>query len=302
MSEDIGELLKKGLQDITIYEEFYARARSIYFKNVEDIIGDTSQNENLFSWYKNELTLHFVHRSHNLGKSPIVFATKRMSEKIIVYDAIDKTSNFLIRNKHSASEVLSELFNKDFFSFDSEEILVSSLYYVGLGVKYKLFADNFVQQEYNSAVKELLIQPIQLAKFNEVRIHMDLYNFEEMLIILNNNQFQTELLECIEAYNNQNFFVAAAGLGSVLEHLLYLILEKNNLIDRHFPRDPTFKDYISYMKKEPINLDHRGKTFIDSVFMHRNAISHYNTGFASKSTCDQMLQGIKNIFDNYYLD
>ncbi|NGY93854.1 hypothetical protein F3K44_31285 [Bacillus megaterium] len=69
---------------------------------------------------------------------------------------------------------------------------------------------------------------------------------------IDNDQFTLELEECLDAYE-RNVFVCAAGLGSVLEHLLYLAIEK------HVPEkdiktneNSTASEYIGQLKKSPV--------------------------------------------------
>nr|WP_289038201.1 hypothetical protein [uncultured Allobacillus sp.] len=291
-----------SIQTEEFYEEFYDVARSYYIEFVEDIIGNDSSNSNLFSWYEHNLTLHFIHKQSDVNSvPPVIFATKNVGSKVRVYDAIHETDNFLDRKERSPKKVLSILYNKDIENLpDSQEVIESSVFHSIVNDFPKIFSSNFVEEEYKKSIESLQIKPVELLEFDKTQIHFDLYNFEDMLKTIDNKQFTAELLECVNAYNNQQFFVSGAGLGSVIEHLLFLILERHNLIDRNFPKNPTHRDYITHLRKEPIQIDHRSKSYIDSLFIQRNSISHYNKGFSSKSVCDQMFQGIKNIYDNYY--
>lgn len=65
-------------------------------------------------------------------------------------------------------------------------------------------------------------------------------------------------------------------------------------------RNPTAKDYINAFTKEPINLESRQQTYIDGLFRLRNSIDHHNSGFTSKRICDNLLDGIASVFNEYY--
>lgn len=65
-------------------------------------------------------------------------------------------------------------------------------------------------------------------------------------------------------------------------------------------KDPTLRDYLNIFRKEPINLEPRQETYIKMLFMARNSVDHHNTGYTSKNICDSLLDGIRNIFNDYY--
>ena len=48
-------------------------------------------------------------------------------------------------------------------------------------------------------------------------------------------------------------------------------------------------------------LKKREKTYLRGLFLIRNSVSHYNQGFTSKDQCTNLMNGIKNIFNNYYV-
>ncbi|QGH35120.1 hypothetical protein GI584_14175 [Gracilibacillus salitolerans] len=299
-NHDFRQILKKGIQEPHIYEEFYAIAKEEYFKNVREIIGDNQTNEILFSWMTSDLTLHFAHVHNSNNLAPVIFATIFMGEKCKVYDAIDITNTFLFRRERNVKTKLSYLFGKDLFDFDPDQILENSLHSSEVNTNPISYAAKYVEVEYKSASRDLQIQPIELVDFNELRLHIDQYNFEDMLEKIDIDQFNAEFIECLYAYNHQKFYIAATGLGGVIEHLLHIILEKQESLPPNFSKSPTHKDYIALMKKEPFSVDKRQKQYLDSLFAIRNSVSHYNSGFTSKSFCDYLLQGVRNIFDNYY--
>lgn len=150
-------------------------------------------------------------------------------------------------------------------------------------------------------IDTLISTPASLTDFNKMTLRAKRYNFEEMLQTINNKQFEIEFDECLYCYNNQKWFVCAAGLGSILEHLLYLILEKNKMIDSNFPDDATAKIYIEYMSRKPISIKKRERTNLKTLFLIRNSVSHYNQGFTSKQQCAFLMDGIKDVFNNYYV-
>lgn len=299
---DFFSVFKNGvLEDETAYIEFVRKAQDAYKEYAFEIIGEDKRHFDLFSWITSDLTMHFVHiESQNERKQPIIFTTKYLGEDYIVHDATHLTNSFLDKMENNKKVILTKLFQKDFFDFESKEIISCSFGYSDVGIRPHDYASRYVRDEYNQAKESLNARSIELIKFNDTKLYKDFYDFESLLKELDNKQFEAELLECIDCYNHEKFFVSAAGLGAVLEHLLHIIIEKHNVEKTAFPKNPTHKDYIAHMKKEPINIDNRQKSYIDSLFTLRNSVSHFNKGFTSKSICNQMMDGIVNIFNNYY--
>ncbi|MEK4666537.1 hypothetical protein [Niallia sp. FSL R7-0271] len=158
------------------------------------------------------------------------------------------------------------------------------------------------QREYQNNFKSQLQPAFEGINFNSLQIHKDLYNFTEMTRAIGNDQFTLELNECLNSYENEKFFVCAAGLGSVLEHLLYLSIEKHVSEENiKTNENSTASEYIAQLKKEPFLISKREVSHLKGIFAYRNSVSHFNKGIFNKDMCDQILAGIKLCFDQYYL-
>lgn len=147
-----------------------------------------------------------------------------------------------------------------------------------------------------------LITQNKIEKFplTQTKLFVDTYHFDQMLSTLNDNQFTDEFNQCLFAYQNQKWFLCAAGLGSCLEHLMLLTLS-NYHKETQLGRNPTAKDYLKAFTKEPIKLESRQQTFIDALFRLRNSVDHHNSGITSKRICDTLLDGISDVFNEYYI-
>lgn len=163
----------------------------------------------------------------------------------------------------------------------------------------------WVDTEYSSSLNDLkksnYTEPFPtLGK----KLFVDRYHFDEMLKTLDDNQFNDEFNQCLFAYEHEKWFLCAAGLGSCLEHLMEKVIinyNKNGYpLLKSLSKDPTLKDYLNVFRKEPINLEPRQETYIKMLFMARNSVDHHNTGYTSKNICDSLLDGIRNIFNDYY--
>ncbi|MDO0920469.1 MULTISPECIES: hypothetical protein [unclassified Enterococcus] len=260
---------------------------------IEDI------NEDFFAWKNSNVLITLVLLSDfELGyRTTIGFAETSEENEIKIVDATNFDLPYSFYKKFKGTEKISYLHQKSIISIDPEKIIISSL---KNDIKFiDFWAKRWVLKEFEN-IDTFIMPSIELLNFNESIIRAKRYNFEEMLTEINNEQFTIEFDECLYAYNNEKWFVCAAGLGGILEHLLYLILEKNNMIDNNFPDDATAKVYIEYLSRKPINLRKREKTHLRSLFLIRNSVSHYNQGFTSKDQCMSLLNGIKNVFNNYY--
>lgn len=130
----------------------------------------------------------------------------------------------------------------------------------------------------------------------------DIYDFKKMLSVINDNQFTDELNQCIEAYNKSMWYVCAAGLGGIIEHLMFLTLDNYGLAtNRLLSKNPTANNYIKAFERPEVGLESRQETFINILFSARNAVSHYNSGLTNKSLCDLLLTGIKDLYQDYYV-
>lgn len=283
--------LEKMSKDILLY------ARLNYNYHLA-LIQPDSDNEDLFYWKNNYSKIWCIGvNTEEIGrKSILFFATKSVVDEVTFVDAVDKTStpSFF---KMNDLERITFLVDQKVIPDIRDSIIINSVSpFSGLGY----WIETWIKEELTN-VDRISNTPQELFDFNKAVIHAKRYNFQEMLTTIDNEQFAMEFDECLYAYNNQKWFVCAAGLGGVLEHLLYLILEKNQMIDTTFPDDATAKIYIEYLSRTPIRIKKREKTYIRTLFMTRNSVSHFNQGFTSKDQCTHLMNGIKDIFNNYYI-
>ena len=180
------------------------------------------------------------------------------------------------------------------------------------------FAKEFAEQELknsNQKLKKILID--SSIYIYDKQYYIGRFNFEKILLSLNDRQFTSELIDCVIAYEKGLWFVCAAGLGSVIEHLLYISITRLDMHyqDSHNEEDykkysplkmlstnPTKTDYIAVLNKYHKSFDMRTKSYLNSLFTLRNSIDHYNNGYANKTTCETLLQGINPIYSNIYIN
>lgn len=272
-----------------------------YVMRAKEIIGNESSNSDLFSWLTNHMNIWIaICSSTHEFYYVMVFAEKNneSTDRILIKDLVEVTNDIKFKLMKNKEDKLKYLIDKNLLqNIHPENIIFSS---IDEETSLFLYTRYWIDKEYRTATSSLAYNPINSINFNELRIHADKYQFKEMITDIEDKQFSAELFECLAAYENEQFYVCAAGLGGVLEHLMFLTLEKNKMLDRNFPDNATYHDYVSYFGRAPIKLDRRQKNFIKSIFMIRNSVSHFNSGFTGKENCQSLMSGIKNIYANYY--
>ncbi|MCT3351775.1 hypothetical protein EFP34_14915 [Lacticaseibacillus paracasei] len=139
-----------------------------------------------------------------------------------------------------------------------------------------------------------------LVKFNDSGLHANKYALQEVVKEINNPQFVEELNECLKAYELPMFYVCATGLGGIIESILSFSLGQYHIRRKNLPKDPTAYDYLQALIRNGLITDRQLK-YLQSTFMLRNSVSHYNTGGVTSELCDRMMNSIQAIFKGIFL-
>lgn len=269
-----------------------------YYQLTDQMNLDENDKE-LFYWLVGSIKLHIVLVSDLDNPAMVeIFAEKSDKDDVVFHDCIDATKDYSV-SKLSGTEMKRYLISNNIIKDISSQNLISSTINSS-SRNLKSIISRWVKSEYEK-VDHFIKPTIESINFDKALIRARKYNLENMFEAINNQQFKAELQECIYSYEHEKWFVCAAGLGGVLEHLLYLILEKNSILDKQFPDNATYNDYIGYMSRKPISIRKREKTMIKNIFNIRNSVSHFNQGFTSKDQCNYLMNGIKDVFNNYYV-
>lgn len=281
-------------------EETYELLYKNYMEYIEQLGKKPDNMNDYFSWTSKKLDINIAYfKKDNVVKSIFFFSKSEKLGTIALHDFTQEKITYEILSLDVRS-FISALIQYGKLNVNPADIIDAGIFSEGhileeVG-KY-LFA-----WEYDRNWKPQLSSAFEKVSFNTLKIHKEIYEFAEMTRTINNDQFTLELEECIDAYESEKFFVCAAGLGSVLEHLLYLSIEK------HVPEEDiktnensTASEYIGQLKKEPFKINKRDVSHLKNIFAYRNSVSHFNKGIFSKEMCDHLLGGIKAAFDKYYM-
>lgn len=285
---------------------------------------DPTNRQNIFSW-KNKKLHFYILLTHSpyyeITQSLVLtFATFSSSteDKITYKDLISSTCNYeydhikqplnrleyLIENKLiQKPKFIQSSFNYQFVS--NKKFTNSTITEI---------ANKFADNEYENTSKELqknLISTTQL-EIIESKYFTDRYHFNDIKKNLNDTQFSYELEDCLKAYNEGMWFVCSTGIGSVIEHLLYLTiknLDKKWKPSKGIPqrplrqlgKGPTKSNYINTLSNCLPRFDDRQKSQLEAMFLLRNSVDHFNSGYSNQGFCDTLLQGIVDIYNGVYL-
>ncbi|MDN7065953.1 hypothetical protein [Lactiplantibacillus plantarum] len=297
--------------------EALAIMKKAYQDEIAYIMGVNNTDFSRFYWADNRclkmyLIKVFSTLSSQISEKYIFFATKDTSDSIEILNFEKETHTFQFENTALVMRnvlnymVSNKLLSKDIVPKIVPESFVQSFFRTNINVltqdkNLSRCLKKFADAEYKKTHDQLITQnKIEKFPLTQTKLFVDTYHFDQMLSTLNDNQFTDEFNQCLFAYQNQKWFLCAAGLGSCLEHLMLLTLS-NYHKETQLGRNPTAKDYLKAFTKEPIKLESRQQTFIDALFRLRNSVDHHNSGITSKRICDTLLDGISDVFNEYYI-
>lgn len=292
-----------------------SNVRNIY----EDIIAeyfnlDLSSNENNFIWETKKLVFNFIKISYqpssirdieNLKVSTtstvklFISTSNDDSNHITFHDVVDETKTYDLQKESYSDRYLNLLIEKNILKIERSSIINDTFSFIHGDIDY---IRNWVESEYDQYSKELSKPLTDNFSYHEKRIYLNQNRFINMIKDIGNEQFEAELLECLYAFEQQKWYICASGLGGLLEHLMFLILNNYNDLSLLKSRTPTASNYISAFKSsQNIHFEQREERQINALFEIRNSISHFNGGYTAKGQCEYLLNGIRDIYINYYI-
>ena len=282
-----------------------------------EYIGISRENQDAFIWANNKkINLYFVEmypfpkeKLRTNFRTFVIFAKSSVDNRnhIFYTNQVNQTHAFYFeKNQFQAKNILSKL------SLNNDELkkLVCKIDEASTQVKsfinlndFESYISDWVDKEYTNMNNFLSTHPTFQINFSNKRFYVDRYHFDEMLQNINNKQFSSEFNEIIQVYEQGLWFVCATSLGSILEYLMYLTIKSYNdsKMFKALGTHPTLDNYMRVFRLPPISIDMRQESYIRAIFMLRNSVSHYNSGYTSKETCNIMFDGLTMIYNNFYL-
>lgn len=81
--------------------------------------------------------------------------------------------------------------------------------------------------------------------------------------------------------------------------LMKELIARFNLKDSDISKYAT--NYINALSKCLPRFDDRQRSQLEAMFLLRNSVDHFNSGYSNKGLCDTLLQGIVDIYNGIYL-
>lgn len=314
--------------DDNLHKQFIDYLHQIYNERLS-FYGIQNSDLNRFSWSENKKVLicgikvYSDFGPHTDPSGTLIFAIPgNKLNKILFLDLFNETKKPSFIRQYNNENKLNWIIDSQLIPKSiAENMLPGSLtmtfsVFKNIKVNFKgkpNFISDFTEQwikkwvdkEYNATlIAERQSTPVNYFPSTFKRYFIDKYHFEDMLKEINNDQFTDEFNQCLFAYEHEKWFLCASGLGSCLEHLMYIILnnyaQKGYDILNRFPKDPTAKDYVNRFRRKPIGIDSRQARAINLFFMARNSVDHYNSGKTQRIFCDLLLDGISDVYNDYF--
>lgn len=293
-----------GYEDENKLNAFLENAKSYYQKEVASAHLD-DDDLIYFSWARQPLHIYLIRTSGNLDFNQIfVMASQEddlLKNEITYIDKTEETNNAQFKHSHEEEQVNYILSRSDMpKGLKSDNIIENSISTLSISMVTEIWISLWFGKEINHTKQHFSIAPINL-KFNKLGLHSQKFKLEEIVHAVDDPQFTRELEECMAVFEQEYYYPAAAGLGGVMESLLYKTLENyKRTSNKVLGSDPTLLDYLGALKRFNL-IDRRQSNRIRSAFTIRNSISHYNPGFTEVSDIEAMLHGVENIYTTLYL-
>lgn len=287
-----------------------------YYQKRVDYIGIPEENRDSFIWSDDKkINIYLIELSQldstfKEAKKFLIFAKSSEDNKnhLFYMDKKKQTQGYWFeKHPYDAIEILEKLT----LSENKLKLLISKINQTSLTTAMFMqtqenwitsWINKWVDREYETMSKQLSTTKSPSIKFSDKKFFIDRYHFDEMLKTIKDEQFWEEFRQIMTAYEQGLWFVCAAALGSTIEYLMYLTIKNydNPEMYRKIGTDPTVDKYMRAFRIPPISINMRQESFIRAIFKFRNSVSHYNSGYTSKQTCNIMLDGLSSIYNDFY--
>ncbi|MCF6515526.1 hypothetical protein GSH19_05085 [Lactobacillus sp. S2-2] len=280
-----------------------------YIKNIKYIGSD---DKTMFSWSSTKkLKFYIILVNNNLNlhlNNLIIFAEENYKDDLVLLNRLKETSiyDFERVNEFQEKEKINQLIEFGFVSKDIKPIKNSyfSIHYDKTNFTFALkrFIEIFSKKEFENSNNKLQQKSDFKFDYNPSQYFINRFEIYKIIDGVNDLQFSEEMNQCLFAYKNECYYLTAAGLGGVVEHIMDIIIRNygGDALEK-LNKNPTASDYKNAFRRDPINIDKKQETRIDIIFRVRNSISHYSTGYSNKALVDIMLDGILHLYNEFYL-
>lgn len=285
---------------------------------------DFQEDKSLFSITNEHFNFHLIIFAKGTIENVLIFAEKvnRDSDEIYIQDVVEQTKhNLNIKKIHqykdilsffAANHILSPLINID--NINPHSIYLNHAYSYPNYINIDLYAEHWAESEFNNTFSTLSKKQFEILKFDSSLLHYHEYNFTDMINVVSDEQFTGNLNQILGAYNKGWFYIAATGMGGLIEMLLYKTAINYDKPD--FKRDKkdglTKMNYAEKLRQlskltknlsedQKIHFESYDELTLDRDYLTRNAVSHFSTGFVNKKEVDSLFTALKNVYSRYFI-
>lgn len=285
---------------------------------------DFKEDKSLFSLANEHFNFHLIIFAKGTLEYVLIFAEKvnRDSDEMYIQNVVEQTKHNLNIKKISkyedilsffaANHILSPLINVD--NINPHSIYSNHAHSSPDYINIELYAEYWAESEFNNTFSTLSKKQFEILKFDSSLLHYHEYNFTEMINVVSDEQFTGNLNQILGAYNKGWFYIAATGMGGIIEMLLYKTAVNFNKPD--FKRDKkdglTKMNYAEKLRQlskftknlsedQKIHFENYDELTLDRDYLTRNAVSHFSTGFVNKKEVDSLFTALKNVYNRYFI-
>lgn len=284
--------------------------KGLYEKRL-DFFGVDEQDKSRFIWAGAKHIQLFVIQVwyEDSDYAYIVFARATdESDSLIYTDARNQTNNHdfeqLAQNPQRLAYLVEQNVIPKRITETIEAVSLALTFVISIDDIYRNWIYKWVSNEYDQS-KEMLAVQNRVTPFplSNQKIFVERFQFDKMISRIGDDQFTDEFNQCLHAYNNGYWFLCSVGIGTCMEHLLLLTLQhyfSEEALKKELGWNPTWAKYRQLMTKPPMDIAIRQVRYLNLLFDARNIVDHHNSGYTSKNICDILLDGVANIFNDYY--
>ncbi|MBW1606458.1 hypothetical protein [Lactobacillus sp. Sy-1] len=309
---------QKSIADYdTKSQDILQKLKELYKDQIKYI--GANPEENVFIWTKEYLKVWIIQiYNRKFPDTPkfFFFATSGnfTKDEIILKDLRESTNIYSIqRNIFDVKKTIQSLIANNLLP-KNLNIVESSIYNMTNSIKMGGFlsdeslnfpAENFADNEAKAIDNNLSKSSNDFFNLDKRIFFAKKYDFDNIIKVVDNKHFEARLDDCLWAYNKEKWFLAASGLGSVMEELLILSVmnfsNANKKMIKSLGHTPTLSNYLAALRQKPVEMDMTQERYIRCIFELRNCTNHYSSGFTTKSITDELLLGLRNLYDEFYV-
>ncbi|CAK1232892.1 hypothetical protein R82291_FJPPFKPJ_00806 [Fructobacillus cardui] len=267
--------------------------------------------------FNNKFNFHIV-RVDNFDD--IIFAeiNKNQNDDVVLHDITKLATDNLNINTIHSSETIAYLFeNKYFSNINQNNILINSIVSLSgrLNGNYPSpnnYARLWITGDYRKISKKFTKRQSEVVTFDSNLLNRSTFEFEKMIEDVNDDVFTNNLNQVIGGYNKGWFYISAAGIGGLIETLLYKTIINYGITDIQKTKAPTKivyskmlrqlnKETRTYPDNQKIHFENAEELALELDFLTRNKVSHHSTFIINEGHVHNLFLSLKDVYDRYYM-